>query len=156
MEQEPTRENDVIELKQAGITDIPVLLEIERSVAGAKTYSAYLTEDEWEEEMQKSKVYLIEKGIKIVGNTSYEIKDADHAYLSGLAIMPEFQGHGIGREVIARLLDELKDIKRIDLVTHPDNERAIKLYESFGFVVESRKENYFGDGEPRLVLALVK
>jgi len=45
--------------------------------------------------------------------------------------------------------------KRIELVTHPDNP-ALKLYESLGFTVESRKENYWGDGEPRLVLAIVR
>jgi hypothetical protein len=29
-----------------------------------------------------------------------------------------------------------------------------KLYESLGFKVESHQENYFGDGEARLVLVL--
>lgn len=86
----------------------------------------------------------------------YEIKGPEHAYLSGLVIDPSFQGRGIGREVLSMILDKLKDFKRIDLVTHPDNVRALKLYQSLGFVVEARKENYYDDGEPRLVLALIK
>ena len=68
-------------------------------------------------------------------------------------VIPEFQGQGVAREVLTRLLKELKDVKRVDLVTHPDNQKALQLYQSLGFIVESRKENYFGDGEPRLILA---
>jgi ribosomal protein S18 acetylase RimI-like enzyme len=50
------------------------------------------------------------------------------------------------------LLKELKIFKRLDLVVHPDNIGAIKLYNSLGFETESLKENYFGDGEPRLIM----
>jgi ribosomal protein S18 acetylase RimI-like enzyme len=51
------------------------------------------------------------------------------------------------------ILEELKDYKRIELVTHPDNKSAIKLYFSFGFLTEKQMENYFGDGEPRILMA---
>ena len=121
-----------------------------------KTYSPLLTEHEWFEEIQKSTVYLIKRSDVVVGNISYERKDDSHAYISGLAIDPRFRNQGIARKALLMMLEELKDMKRIDLVTHPENEVAIKLYQSLGFVVESRKENYFGDGEPRLVLSLLK
>jgi ribosomal-protein-alanine N-acetyltransferase len=52
------------------------------------------------------------------------------------------------------ILEKCKGSNRIDLVTHPENSSALELYSSLGFKVESRQENYFGDGEPRLVLAL--
>ena len=51
------------------------------------------------------------------------------------------------------ILEKTKGARRIDLVTHPENENALRLYASLGFKVESRLENYFGDGEPRLALA---
>jgi ribosomal protein S18 acetylase RimI-like enzyme len=38
-------------------------------------------------------------------------------------------------------------------VTHPENAGALRLYMSLGFKVESRIEDCFGDGEPRLVMA---
>ena len=53
------------------------------------------------------------------------------------------------------VLEEFRDVKRIDLVTHPDNIKAIALYQSLGFAIESRKENYYGDGEPRIVMARI-
>ena len=37
-----------------------------------------------------------------------------------------------------QLLKKFKSTKRIDLVTHPDNKAALRLYQSFGFIVESR------------------
>lgn len=156
MEQITSQENIPITLKKAKLEDISTLLEIERGVKDTNIYSPMLEADEWKEELQKGEVYLIEKDNAVIGNLSYERKGDSHVYISGLVINSEFQGRGIGREVLTKLLDELKDVQRIDLVTHPDNHRALELYQSLGFVVESRKENYYGDGEPRLVLVLSK
>ncbi len=143
-----------VNLKRAAKADIPILIELEKSVAGTKIYSPMLEEKEWEEALEKEVVYIIEKDGVIAGNVSYKRKEESRVYISGLVISPRFQRQGIGREVIIRILDEIKDAKRIDLVTHPDNTTALKLYQSLGFVIESRKENYYGDGEPRLVLVL--
>ena len=147
------QEHEPIQLKEATMTDIPTLLKLEQSVAGTNVYSPMLEKSDWTEELQTNKVYLIEKNNVVVGNLSYERKSSDHVYISGLMVIPEFQGQGVAREVLTRLLKELKDVKRVDLVTHPDNQKALQLYQSLGFIVESRKENYFGDGEPRLILA---
>lgn len=53
------------------------------------------------------------------------------------------------------ILEKCKGAYRIDLVTHPENKNALRLYASLGFKVESRSENFFGDGGPRLLLALM-
>lgn len=148
----PTNENVPTFLKQASANDIPVLIGLEQSAAHMHTYSPVLTENEWKEEFQNNKVYLIEKDNSVVGNISYERKKSDHAYISGLVVLPAFQSQGIAREALMKVLEELKDIKRIDLVTHPDNHVALRLYQSLGFTIESRQENYWGEGDPRLVL----
>lgn len=148
------KENNPVLLKQAEISDIPKLIEIEKSASG-KMYSALLDEDEWKRELKTDKVYLIKKGENDVGDLCYRKKNKDVVYISGLVVLPSFQGKGIAREAMTNLMEELKNVKRVELVTHPDNLKAINLYESLGFVVELRKENYFGDGEPRLILARV-
>jgi len=155
MEKIPPLES-VATLRKATVADVPVLLELEKSVSGTRTYSTGLGESGGEEYLKSNAVYIIEIDNVPVGNISYEIKSDDNAYISDLVVDPRFQSRGIARESLTRVLDELKDYKRIDLVTHPDNKAAIGLYQSLGFVIESRKENYFGDGEPRLVLALQK
>jgi ribosomal protein S18 acetylase RimI-like enzyme len=73
--------------------------------------------------------------------------------LSGLAIDPRFQNQGIACQALAFVSNDLKGIKRIDLVVHPRNNAAVRLYLSFGFIIESWKDNHFGDGEPRIVMA---
>jgi ribosomal-protein-alanine N-acetyltransferase len=60
----------------------------------------------------------------------------------------------LARKAMIHVLNEIELVKRIDLVTHPDNTKAINLYESLGFKIESTIENYFGDGEPRIVMVL--
>lgn len=146
----------MINLREATIEDLGLLASLEKTVSNLKTYSAMVTEEEWKEELAKSKVYIIEKDGVAIGNISYELKGGDHAYLNGFVVIPDFQGQGIGREVLARILEELKNMRRIDLATHPHNAKAIRLYLSFGFIIESWKDNYFGDGEPRIVLSKTK
>ena len=110
---------------------------------------------EWLEAMSTEEVFLIEQDGVVIGNMSYAIQGDDHVYISGLAIQPNYQGKGFGRQALVKVLDQFPNVSKIDLVTHPDNP-ARALYESLGFVVTERKENYFGDGEPRLVLVLAR
>lgn len=144
-----------ITYKRATTEDISTLIVMEKSIEGSKTYLAMIEKSEWEEAMEDGLVYILEKEGAIIGNATYEIKSPNHVYISGLLILPEFQGKGLGKQVMNDILQEIGKVKRVDLVTHPDNFKAIRLYEFFGFIIESRKENYFGDGEPRLIMSLL-
>ena len=144
-----------VTLKPATEKDIDLFLEIERSVDDSRTFSATTTKEEAEEEFKSNKIFFIENKGEVAGLISYEPKSQDSVYLSDFIVLPKLQGRGIGREALKQILDELKWAKRIYFVTHPDNVRGLALYKSFGFQVEDRKENYFGDGEPRLVMARI-
>ncbi len=145
----------IVSLGKASIADIPTLLKLEESVADLHTYSAALDVEDWIEEFENNEVYLIKVGEEIIGNTSFGHKGDGHVYLSGLVIAPGFQGRGFARQALTQVLSMSASAKRIDLVTHPHNP-ALGLYESLGFKVESRVEDYYGDGQPRLFLALLK
>lgn len=140
-----------MELIRATTKDIQTLLEIEKTTIGLKLYSGYFDEKEVEEYVKNSIVYLIKNNNDIVGSISYDVMDSDHVDISGLVVKPEFQKQGMARMAMELLFEKLKDYKKLSLCVHPDN-HARKLYESFGFKVESCKENYFGDGEPRLIM----
>ena len=142
-------------LQRAEEIDIEVLIEIEKAVAKTNTYSPMLTERGWQREMAEYTVELIKLGDKAVGSIAYAEKEPGHVYISGVIVRPEYQGRGIATNAMRQILDKYSGARRIDLVTHPDNP-ALKLYESLGFKVEERKEDYFGDGQPRLVLALTR
>lgn len=143
-----------INLQRATLQDVQVLLEIEKTTEGLKTYSGYFTEEEMKNHIINNVVYLIKKDDEIIGSISYRIKDEEHAYESGLVVKPEFQGQGLAKQALAKLLEELKDYKFIDLTVHPDNISALNIYKSFGFTIKERKENFYGDGEPRLIMVL--
>lgn len=145
-----------ITFRKATVEDIDKFIEIEKTATGLKVYSGIVDPEEAKEEIENNEVYFILKDNKIVGSTEYQIKSPKHAYLSGLVILPEFQGQGIAREAVKFRLEKLKDVDRVDLVTHPHNSKIITLYLSLGFYVESWKDNYYGDGEPRLVLVRQK
>lgn len=68
-----------------------------------------------------------------------------HVRMLGIAVAPAWQGKGVGRELIARLLDWADNwttVLRIELTVHADNDRAIALYKSMGFVEEGRHRAY--------------
>jgi|SRR3989338_609856 len=136
--------------------DIDKFIEIEKTAVGSKTYSGILDRDEARDEIENNEVYFIMKDNEIVGSTEYQIKSPNHGYLGGLVVFPNFQGQGIAREAAKFRLEKLKDMERVDLVTHPRNSKIIILYLSLGFYIESWKDNYYGDGEPRLVLVRQK
>jgi putative acetyltransferase len=74
-----------------------------------------------------------------------------HVAQFGITVHQDYQGMGVGKALLGALVeaaDKWLNIVRIELEVWPDNERAIKLYESFGFVVEGRKRmNAYRDGQ---------
>ncbi|MFZ2555235.1 MAG: GNAT family N-acetyltransferase [Minisyncoccia bacterium] len=147
-------EDTEISLRFATSADIPVLTRLEQSVAGTHIYSPMLEAQEWEEELARAKVFLIENNSGVVGNVSYEKMADGSVYISGLVIEPRFQGQGIARKTLENILKRLRGVKKVWLVTHPENVSAISLYQSLGFVVQERIENYYDDGEPRIKMIL--
>ena len=68
-----------------------------------------------------------------------------HVRLLGIGLAQEWQGRGIGRQLMERLLDWADNwagVLRIELFVHEGNDRAIALYRRFGFVEEGRHRAY--------------
>ncbi len=59
-----------------------------------------------------------------------------------IGVDPDFQGQGIGRRLLADLLD-LASGATVFLEVRTDNEPAIKLYESVGFVNIGLRKRYY-------------
>lgn len=78
---------------------------------------------------------------KVAGCASLAVGSGRKRHSGGVGIMvhKDYQGRGIGRALMEKLLDTADNwlmLKRVELEVYPDNERAIKLYESLGFVRE--------------------
>jgi [ribosomal protein S18]-alanine N-acetyltransferase len=72
----------------------------------------------------------------VVGHAQLISSDPDSGHLARLAVAPSFQGHGYGRAVVAAVLANacLLGLQFVTLNVYRDNERAIRLYRSLGFV----------------------
>lgn len=99
-----------------------------------------------------SEVYLVYNGSKAIGLFAYKI-DATDAEIMQVMFLPEFQNKGYGRKVMEIMLENLKNYY-VKIIVHPRNKYALILYLKMGFVIYGWKDNYYGDGQPRLLLEL--
>ncbi len=91
-----------------------------RSLVNAFHQAAIATVAEWENRM-----------------VGYQISTSDQysGHLARLAVLPEFQGMGIGAHLIQDLLEQFvrRGVHRITVNTQKDNERSLSLYIKMGF-----------------------
>ncbi|HMD02134.1 MAG TPA: GNAT family N-acetyltransferase [Candidatus Baltobacteraceae bacterium] len=66
----------------------------------------------------------------------------------GMCVAKAWRGHGVGRALLSRMIDELKaaGVRHLDLCVFQHNERAIALYNSFGFTKTGSSELVRKDG----------
>lgn len=79
----------------------------------------------------------------------------DEAHVTNLAVHPDFWGKGLAHLLILSSLDLCYQdkIKYVTLEVRKSNERAKKLYESFGFKsLGIRKKYYQDNGEDALIM----
>ena len=81
----------------------------------------------------------------------------DEIHIGNLAVHPDHQGCGIGKALLAHILTlgRRRSLEYATLEVRPSNQRALALYEHFGFrQVAVRKNYYRDDREDAHVLAL--
>lgn len=73
----------------------------------------------------------------------------DEAHVINVAVAPEERRHGIGRALVAFLLEHARanGIVKLLLEVRASNAAAIGLYEKAGFTRFNVRERYYGDGE---------
>lgn len=105
-----------------------------------------LLEASYEEERYPFAIYHEGSVVGFLMCSYYPADDAypiDSWWLERLMIDKEHQGKGIGRQALTHFLRDYKpdkSVKEIRIGVEPDNERATKLYESFGFTKEGTVE----------------
>ena len=69
----------------------------------------------------------------------------DQGELANMAVTPVFRGRGLGRFLLSRVLDTARErgIEAVFLEVRVSNERASRLYESFGFVDVGKRRDYY-------------
>jgi [ribosomal protein S18]-alanine N-acetyltransferase len=139
--------------ERARVGEADSLVTFEQRVADPRLYGTPSDLQRARREIRRNRLYFVKSGDAIVGTAAFCSKPGNRVYISNVAVDPRYRRQGIARAAVSFILERCSGASRIELVTHPENEAALRLYSSFGFKVQSRHENYFGDGEPRLVLA---
>lgn len=140
-----------ISLKRAILKNYKEVAKIEK-MANSRMYSARTTEKEIKKFIKRDFVFLIKNKSIILGLVSFEVLKKKIAHCNGLIIYPKFRGKGFGKKAMFLVLKKMCKYPRVELAVHPRNNPAISLYLSLGFIIESWQDNYFGDGEPRLLM----
>jgi putative acetyltransferase len=91
---------------------------------------------------------------EVVGNLGLETfpnrPRIRHSGTIGMAVRDEWQGKGVGTELMRTALDladNWLNLTRIELTVYTDNAAAVALYEKFGFEIEGTHRRYaFRDG----------
>ena len=133
--------------------DLVSAIAIEKQVYGKTAWSA----DQFKEEFAKapkSAQYLaaeIEGQLIAYAGIFYV---ADVADIHTLTVVADQRRKGIGRELLKRLIDwaRVKKAQAIMLEMRLGNDAARPLYESFGFIEISKRENYYGPGLTAVVM----
>ena len=98
--------------------------------------------------------WVLESGGAVVGYLiSWLVEDELH--IGNIAVAPELQGSGLGRDLLERCLGEAAatGVSRATLEVRVTNERAIALYEKHGFRPIAFRRRYYSDtGEDALVM----
>ncbi|HEY6539028.1 MAG TPA: ribosomal protein S18-alanine N-acetyltransferase [Candidatus Dormibacteraeota bacterium] len=79
----------------------------------------------------------------------------EESHVTTIGVAAEYQGQGYGRAIFTALVNRSYELRAnfISLEVRPQNEPAIRLYQSFGFKVIGRRRGYYTDnGEDALVM----
>jgi [ribosomal protein S18]-alanine N-acetyltransferase len=81
----------------------------------------------------------------------------DEGHVINVAVAPQERRNGIGRALVAHLVDQAKanGIVKLLLEVRASNVAAIRLYESAGFTRFNVRERYYDDGEDAVEMMCV-
>ena len=82
-------------------------------------------------------------------------KIIDEAHVTNLSIHPDWRNKKLAQRLLLASLDECyrEKIKYITLEVRVSNQKAINLYEKFGFKSLGKRKNYYQDnGEDALIM----
>ncbi len=135
---------------KTGDEDWPILLELEKSEIENDIYRPITEMDELKKYFSKSVIYKVTVDEKLAGYCSYDL-NKEGAEVTALLVLKPFRRKGLGGLMLKKILGELKTVKKIKIITSPENIVALRLYLKQGFVIKEWIDNYW-KGKPRLIL----
>ena len=95
-------------------------------------------EDRWEQ----SEYRIIECAEQKIG-TLCVTKHTDHIQLNEIQLLPQYQGKGIGSQLIVKELERIRDLRIPMRLRVLKENRARELYKRFGFAIYGETDTHF-------------
>ncbi len=151
MEESSAAAKPKVTLTEATEKDVKKLVAIETAGSTGEMHAPLLREEKWVQYLGTHTVWLIRVARKVVGYLAVQHKSAEHVRVHGVVVLPEQRGVGVESAVLGKFVEEMQAVPRIDLAVHPLH-ASMQVFKSVGFTEESLHENFYGDGEPRIVM----
>jgi ribosomal-protein-alanine N-acetyltransferase len=99
--------------------------------------------------------FLAKNQEKVVGYGVLK-KEKEKALIFSLAVLPEMQNKGIGKEILKKMIELAKrqNFKKVYLHTKETNFKAIAFYQKFNFNIIKLEKNFYSTGENAYLMEL--
>ncbi|WP_226530344.1 GNAT family N-acetyltransferase [Metabacillus niabensis] len=87
---------------------------------------------------------VAEQESNIIGFANFTpLKDEKKVELGAIYLYEEYQGNGIGTELLKTGLEKLQYLKKMYVNVEKDNQSAVNFYKSKGFMIETEYDDVF-------------
>jgi [ribosomal protein S18]-alanine N-acetyltransferase len=145
----------VTQVRPAGVADVAAVARLESTCLGGDAWSEVLVREGVTGALPTvSYLVAVEEG-EVVGH-AVTSSAGDIAELQRIAVAGEHRRRGVGALLLAAAVDAAArtEADRMLLEVRADNRPALAFYAGAGFVEIDRRERYYADGAPAIVLRL--
>lgn len=143
-----------ITIRDMTLEDVPAVGLLENQLFPVDAWPVQMFLDELSQ--PETRRYLVaEAGDGIVGYAGLMCIEPI-ADVQTIAVVPDYEGRGIGTTLLTQLIDEARDRGAADVLleVRADNPRAQQLYRRFGFEQIHIRPRYYRDGVDALIMRL--
>jgi ribosomal protein S18 acetylase RimI-like enzyme len=135
-------------IRDATLGDISTLFAIYAKVLKVHIDKIWGWNDIWQEKDFRdhyniNQIRIIVVGDKAIGYIQTRT-ESNYLFIRMFVITPEFQGHGIGGNVLTNIIQSsLKKNQALELIVFKVNVKAINFYKKIGFTIIAETETHF-------------
>lgn len=144
--------------EKAKIKDFLEIAALDRISWKKNRRSKYIPDGEhvWRLWCEMAIVVCVRHNKKIVGSAiAFKSDDDRKMVIHKIFVHPKYQNKGIGSNLMRKILSVIKtNQKNIFLTVDPKNDKAISLYENFGFEKAQLIKGFYRKKEDRIIMIL--